>query len=70
MPQKDPLPSLVEVKAIEQEYVSPSGWRDLSPRCGRSRLAARPQMGGGYWRLAGSDVDKCGRLCHSSLSCI
>jgi hypothetical protein len=68
--QTDMLPSLMEVKTIEQEYVSPTGRRNLSHRRGRSRFAARLQMGGGYCRLARSDVGKCGRLCHGCLSCV
>ena len=64
----DLLLSLLEVKSIEQEYVSPTCCCDFSSRRGRSRLAAHLQMGGGYCRLAGPDVGKCGRLDRGSLS--
>jgi hypothetical protein len=70
-PAKEPasIPA-PEVKTIEQEYVSPAGWRNFSHCRGRSRPAARLQMGGDCRRLAGSDVGKCGRPCDSDLSCV
>ena len=70
-PVKEPasIPAL-EVKTIEQKYVSPAGWRNFSHCGGRSRPAAGLQMGGDCRRLAGSDVGKCGRPCHSDLSCV
>ena len=66
--QRDLLASLLEVKTIEREYVSPICCRNFSYRRGRSRLAAHLQMGSDCRRLAGSDVAKRGRLSYSSLS--
>ena len=53
-----------------QQHVSPIGRWNLSPRRGRSRIAARFQMGCDCGRLAGSDVGKCSRPCNSGISCV
>ena len=53
-----------------QQHVSPIGRWNLSPRRGRSRIAARFQMGCDCGRLAGSDVGKCSRSCNSCISCV
>ena len=67
---RDVLLSRLEVKPIEQEYVSSTCGCDFSYYRGRSRHAAHLQMGGACWRLAGPHVGKCGRYCHISVSCL
>jgi hypothetical protein len=60
----------LEVNTLEQQHVYPIGRCNLSPRRGRSRIAARLQMGCDCGRLAGSDVGKCSRPCNSGISCV
>jgi hypothetical protein len=68
-PAKVLLALPLEVNAIEQKYILSSGRRYLYGRRRCSRTAIRFQMAGDCRRLAGSNVAKRGRLCHSCVSC-